>query len=624
MTQAQILIVEDESIVAIDIQHRLKSLGYAVSGVASSGEEALKKVEETRPDLVLMDILLEGAMDGVAAAEHIRARFNIPVVYLTAYADETTLQRAKVTEPYGYILKPFEERELHTTIVVALYKHEMERKLQESERWLGTTLKSIGDAVIATDATGYIKFMNAVAETLTGWEQIEAWGKELTEVFNIISEATRTPTENPATKAIREGVVVALSNHILVARDGTEKLIDDSAAPIRDDQGTITGVVLVFRDTTEQRELRAQLARSERLRALGTMAVGVAHNFNNVLTAVLGQSQLLQIRTADPRITPGLTAIEKAAHEGAQIVHRLLEFTETEWDTLLDLVDCNKVASDAIELTRPRWEQAYQATGHPIKVDTHPGTDVTVLDSAGELRQALVNLIFNSVEAMPQGGQVTITTRRQGNQVILEVQDTGVGMNRFTQQHAFDPFFSTKGSVGAGLGLTQCYNIIERHQGKIKLTSMPGKGASVTIALPYATDKSEVLLARPVDVKPRRLLIVEDDETVRAVLAAMLTNMGHRVVACEDRLAALATLERDAFDLVCIGLSAPGIAGWELIDLINRRWPRLPVVVIADWSEPVKLRSHQVSIDGFLQRPFGYEQLLRVLSSALEGPRSSC
>ncbi|MBW1740452.1 MAG: PAS domain S-box protein, partial [Deltaproteobacteria bacterium] len=264
MAKTQILVVEDKGIVAEDIQRSLQALGYGVSGVASSGEEAIKKAEETRPDLVLMDIMLQGELDGIEAADQIRSRFNIPIIYLTAYADDKTLERAKITEPFGYIIKPFEDRELHTTVEMALYKHEMETKLKEREEWLFTTLASIGDAVIATGTTGSVTFMNAVAQSLTGWKQEDAEGKPLKEVFHIINEKTRKLVEDPVTKVLREGVIVGLANHtVLIAKDGTETPIDDSGAPVRDDKGNIMGVVLVFRDITERRKAEEALRESE-------------------------------------------------------------------------------------------------------------------------------------------------------------------------------------------------------------------------------------------------------------------------------------------------------------------------------------------------------------------------
>src|SRR5512140_293969 len=197
-----ILVVEDENIVAKDIMTRLKNLGYGVVGSAASGEDALRLALDTRPDLVLMDIMLKGDMDGIEAAHHILDRLDIPVVYLTAYADEKTLQRAKVTEAFGYLLKPFEERELRITIEMALFKHQMERKVRESEGWLSAVLRSIGDAVIATDMLGTIRFMNSVAESLTGWTQTAAAGRPLADVFTIVDEKTREPIPNPVERAI--------------------------------------------------------------------------------------------------------------------------------------------------------------------------------------------------------------------------------------------------------------------------------------------------------------------------------------------------------------------------------------------------------------------------------------
>ncbi len=264
MPKGEILIVEDEGIEALDIQGCLMNLDYCADQIVSTGEEAVRIASETTPDLVLMDIMLQGAIDGITAAEQIRVGLDIPVVYLTAYADERTLQRAKITEPYGYLVKPFKERELHIAIDMALYKHQMERKLKESEKWFATTLKSIGDATIATDKSGLITFMNAVAEDLMGWRLEEVFHKELTGVFNIINRDTRQPVENPVSRVLLEGITMGLANHtILIARDGREIPIDDSAAPIKDDRGNIMGVILVFRDIIERERAEDALKDSQ-------------------------------------------------------------------------------------------------------------------------------------------------------------------------------------------------------------------------------------------------------------------------------------------------------------------------------------------------------------------------
>lgn len=251
----KILIVEDESIVAKNIQSRLKKLGYDVPEIASSGEEAIQKAAKIQPDLVLMDIVLKGNMDGINAAKEIYTRFNIPVIYLTAYSDDKTLQRAKVTEPFGYLLKPFEIRELRSAIEVALYKHKTERALKEKKEWFATTLKSIGDAVVVTDSKGAVVFMNPGAETLTGWKRKDALGRYVGEILNTQNGEKRNLIKNTLTKAIRDEVVVELENQTLrVHKDNAKVTVDMSFATIRDEKGKKDGVVVVLRKTASRRQ----------------------------------------------------------------------------------------------------------------------------------------------------------------------------------------------------------------------------------------------------------------------------------------------------------------------------------------------------------------------------------
>lgn len=258
MAKTRVMIVEDEDIVALDIKKILKNLGYDIAAVASTGKDAIKAAMESRPDLILMDIKLKGGMDGVETATRLRNIIDTPTIYITAYSDDDTLKRAKITEPFGYLLKPFESRELYTAIEMALYKHRMEKKLRDSEEWLSTTLKSIGDAVITTDTEGYIIFMNVVAEKLTGWKLSEAKGKDIKSVFKIIDEETYEVIENPVKKVIEEGVFPGRPNHtILISRNGKEIPIEDNASPIKDDEGNIIGVVMVFKDITDRKRAEA-------------------------------------------------------------------------------------------------------------------------------------------------------------------------------------------------------------------------------------------------------------------------------------------------------------------------------------------------------------------------------
>jgi PAS domain S-box-containing protein len=277
---ASVFIVEDEALIVMELRDRLTALGYTVRGAASRGEQALEAIAADPPGVVLMDIHLAGAIDGIETARRLRAQADVPVIFLSAYSDADLLNQAGKVEPFGYLVKPFEVRELHATIQMALYKHRIDRSLRESntrldekvrERTrelaesrenLAVTLNSIGDAVLATDAQGRITRLNPVAERLTGWSEADAMGRPIAEVFRIVNEATRQPAIMPVDDVLATGEPHTLANHTaLISRDGREIGIADSAAPIRDATGRIVGVVLVFRDETEARERRKLIAR---------------------------------------------------------------------------------------------------------------------------------------------------------------------------------------------------------------------------------------------------------------------------------------------------------------------------------------------------------------------------
>lgn len=245
----QVLIVEDERITAEDIKEALESVGYEVPYICASGEDAIEKAGNVHPDLVLMDIELAGEMDGIEAAEQIRERYGIPVIYLTAYSDSSTVQRAKITEPSGYILKepygflhkPFEESELNTAIEITLFRHKMEKRLREHEQWLSAILKSVKDAVIITDANGQIKLMNSRAEDVTGWIKMDAIGESLDEIFKGFSE------DNPeVTKGSNNFGAGSFENAMITSKDGKKLIVDGSVTPIKDEKGQINDLVIVF------------------------------------------------------------------------------------------------------------------------------------------------------------------------------------------------------------------------------------------------------------------------------------------------------------------------------------------------------------------------------------------
>lgn len=261
----RIMIVEDEGIIAQDIKSCLESLGYIVSGIAFTGREAIAKLESDRPDLILMDIVLKGDIDGIETAFEIKNKYNIPIVYLTAYEDDKTLNRAKQTEPLGYILKPFEERYLRSSIEMALYKHKMETLLKENERWFSTILKSVGDAVVVTDAEGIIRFMNPVAESLTGYSSEEALNSRIEEIVILLDESSDKIIYNPVNIVLKDDIIVGRTNHAYLESKNSKKIpVDYSASPIKDEKGILKGVVLIIQDITDRKISEKALKENER------------------------------------------------------------------------------------------------------------------------------------------------------------------------------------------------------------------------------------------------------------------------------------------------------------------------------------------------------------------------
>ncbi|MBG1264469.1 diguanylate cyclase domain-containing protein [Nostoc commune] len=259
----KILVVEDEKILASNIRESLQKLGYSVSEITKSGEQAIKKVAETNPHLVLIDVCLAGEIDGVHVADIIQNHFQVPVVYLTESSEYKTLQKNQLSEPFSYIVKPFIESDLHLAIEMALYKHQTKKILNEEQQMLAAIINSIGCAVIVTYANGCIQMMNPIAELITGWKQSEALGKDLVEVLSLVDKDLGERIENLATYVIESGEIFNLpENCTLITKDGKEIAIGDNVAPIRDQNGNITGAVLVFQDITKRKQTEAQLMRN--------------------------------------------------------------------------------------------------------------------------------------------------------------------------------------------------------------------------------------------------------------------------------------------------------------------------------------------------------------------------
>jgi PAS domain S-box-containing protein len=499
---AGILIVEDESIVAKDIQRTLSRLGYRITGVASSGEDAVRKATERRPDLIIMDIRLRGKVDGVEAASAIREHVGAPVIFLTAHSDAQTLQRATLTEPFGYVVKPFKEAELRGAIEVALRKDSLEARLRERERLLKTTLCSISEAVITTDSNERVTFLNPTAEVLTGWRTENAVGQPVDNVVRISSEKTGEELESPIRRALHTGAATSLDQgSILMGARGPAIPIDDSAAPIKDDLGQVLGAVMVFRDISEKKRteaererllLREQEARAEAeaaSRSKDEFLSRVSHELRTPLNAVLGWTQILKRCNLDsPKAQRAISAIESSAKAQTALVGDLFDASRAISGRLaLDIhpVEIVQLVHEALEALRP----AADAKGIHIELNSI-GTPCLTMGDANRLRQVVWNLVSNAVKFCPEGASVHVSCERTESNVRIVVRDTGPGIAAELLPYIFDRFrqgdsTTTRAHSGLGLGLAIVRELVELHGGTVSAASSGmGLGSTFTVTLP--------------------------------------------------------------------------------------------------------------------------------------------
>jgi PAS domain S-box-containing protein len=652
MTKADILIVEDEALVAADLGDRLREMGYNVTGEIASGEEALEKMPHLRPDLILMDIVLDGEMDGIEAARQVRSRWDTPVVFLTAHADNNTLRRARLAEPFGYVIKPFAEAELHATVEMALHKHRVDSQLRKMERWLATTLRSIGDGVLTTDEQARVTYLNPVAERLTGWKHMEAIGRTSSEVLALVERETGNLVADPAQRAIAEGVPVNMPPRtILRSRRGLEIFIDDSAAPIRGDDGKIHGAVVVFRDCTEQirlaeerRRLEEKMREAQKLESLGLLAGGIAHDFNNLLTGIMGHASLCRakLQVSNP-MHDNLEKIQTTGQRAADLCKQMLAYAG-KGKIAHRAVDMNAVIADTLSLVS-------LSISKQVAVKRDLAAELRHVDGDGtQIQQVVMNLLINASEAIGENpGEIRIATGLKrteawefasavlapelpgGEYVCVQVRDTGAGMEPETLARIFDPFFTTK-FTGRGLGLAATQGIVRAHQGALFVESVFGKGSTFRLLLPASECLAAEIASLPPAAQPARLhgrgsvLLVDNDKDVRMVTRAMLRICGMEVVeACSGREALKICEGRaEPFSMVLMDITMPDMNGVQTFEHMHRLYPALPVLLMSGYSaEDAAVSFGDMTGSDFLQKPFLPAHLKEKLRALLgEGERT--
>jgi PAS domain S-box-containing protein len=509
--------------------------------------------------------------------------------------------------------KDDEERQLRSVAEqnaqsIHLARRQAEEALRKQSDWLRVTLSSIGDAVISTDVEGRVTFMNRVAESLTGWGEVEALGRSLTDILQVINEQSRQPVGNPALRALREGTIVGLANHtILIAKDGTEWPIDDSAAPIRSEQGEVLGAVLVFRDISERKRMElererllaaAQAAQKEAEHAnrlKDEFLATASHELRTPLTAVVGWSRMLRTGKLDAENSArALEAIERNATLQTKLIDDLLDVSRIIAGKLtLDrrAIELAHVVSDAVNTIRPAAEAKNITIVTSFDAETGP-----VLGDANRLQQVVWNLLSNAVKFTPKYGRIEVALQRVDSQTEISVRDSGEGISSEFLPYVFDRFRQGDGKTtrlhsGLGLGLAIVRQLVELHGGTVNAHSDgPGRGATFTLCLPVLSingvpgTKSNIrdlTLTRAsitdgliIECPPRldgvRVLVVDDDSDTRQMLKAALSECQAEVVTASSVAEAIGEIERRKPDVLVSDLGMPEQDGYELIKNVRK------------------------------------------------------
>ena len=634
MQQVNIMVVEDEKIVAADIRQNLTMLGYMVPAVIASGEEAIRKAAEHCPDLVLMDIRLNGKIDGIEAAKIVQARLNVPVVFITAFADEATIQRAKSTEPYGYIIKPFGKKELQSTIEIALYKYGRERRLKTNEQWLMSVFRSIGEGVVAVDRAGSVCIMNLAGEAITGCALEDSLGAHWQDLWQFVDPKTCGGVKDPISVAIDETRSFDLLDcPVRFVRTGT-KLVMGSIAPIRDGSNRVSGAVIAFNDVTSFHGIETDYQRVRRLESLQRLAGGIAHNLTDIVSTVSGYAESLlgSIEPSDPRFRD-VKMIEKAGERASELTRHLQGFSRNQQcrPRLLDL-------NQHIAIMEPILRDSLGGDVQ-IELNLEPGLSGIEADPS-HLEEVIMSLVLNARDAMPETGTLTLRTANlhlsrtrsskfvdvpAGEYVIVEVTDTGPGIDFEHQGQIFEPFFTTKErKKGGGIGLSVAYGMVKQAGGHIWFESVPGEGTTFSVYFPaYSTALAAPTRALSVNIRggSETVLVVDDDAVSREFACKALRQLGYSIFQAASGQEALQICEHNPgqFDLVLTDVMLPSMTGLDLANQLARMQVGLKVLFTSTYS-PYALKHHgAIEADTpLLQKPFTLEALAAGVRNILE------
>ncbi|MCK4328386.1 response regulator [candidate division WOR-3 bacterium] len=559
----------------------------------------------------------EGSIDDITERKKAEEELKTYRHHLEAMVDERT---SELKETNIQLQKEIVERNKAREMLAA-----------EKER-LSVTLRSIGDGVITTDTEGIIVLINKVAEYLTGWSQDEAVGKPLEVVFHIISEKTHKISKNPVEKVLKSGKTMGIYEHtILISKDGLEIIIEDSAAPIRDKDSKIVGVVLVFRDITEKKKMEEQLQRTQKLESLGVLAGGIAHDFNNILTAILGYASLGKMYT-DPKskVFEKLNAVERASYRARYLTQQLLTFSKG-GKPIKNITSISRLIKDTVK---------FSLSGSNVRCEFHISKNLWTAEiDEGQITQTINNLIINAKKASSKGGIIEIWAKNvtvkpkqksqinKGRYIKISIKDYGVGISKENLTKIFDPYFTTK-KGGSGLGLTISYSVIRNHGGYIDVESELGKGTTFHIYLPAS--KENLIVKKEETTEPSefiwgKILLVDDEKDILETTGELLKLLGYNVEFAEDGREAVelykkAKKKKIPFDVVIMDLTLPGrMGGKEAIQEIIKSDPEVKAIVSSGYSnDPVMANYQNYGFSDVVVKPYKLREIKEILNKLMK------
>ena len=631
----KIMIVDDEAVITTQLEERLTSMGYEVTGMASSGEESIEMAQHLKPDLILMDIVMRGKIDGIAAAAIIKKKQDIPVIFLTGYTENHFIGRAKHVEPYGYIVKPFQEREIKASIEVALHKKQVERQLCESEERYRLLVNNIPGVVFTGYKDWSIDFIDTKIEVLTG-HSMEDFSSRRLKWIDIVVKEDIEKIKKIFTEALKSNKTY-IREYRIKSKKGQIIWIQQRGQIICDDQGEvlhISGVLFDISDLKrteeEKKKLEARLQQVQKMEAIGTLAGGVAHGFNNVLMSIQGNTSLMLVDTdTNHPHYQRLENIEQSVLIAAALTSQLLGFAGG-GKYEVKLTDLNEMVK--------KTSGMFGRTKKEIKIHRKYQKDIwTVKVDQAQIEQVLSNLYANALKAMPGGGELYLQTENitldknyvkpftvePGRYVKISITDTGVGMDEETQKRIFEPFFSTKEmGTGTGLGLASVYGIIKNHGGIINVYSEKGEGTTFNIYLP--TSEMGIIKEEATEelIKgTETILLVDDEDMIIDVGQGMLKALGYKVLVARGGKEAieLYRANREKIDMVILDMIMSGVGGGKAYDRMKKINPDIKVLLSSGYS--INGQAEEIldrGCDGFIQKPFNMRQFSQKIREILD------